>query len=115
MWTKFIAWVRVWAGNIWGKTTTLLLAASGIMGGVLAVPAVHDLLAGFPWFPYLTAAVGLLGFLGRLWAPPPPAVPIQEGTSATVNEATNTITLQPAAPLSDAVIQAAAKQPDVQP
>lgn len=108
VWQQF----RAWAGRIWGKTTTLLLAVSAFMGSMLAMPEIHDLLAGFPWFPYMTAIVGIAGFFGRLWAPPPPSVSITPGTNATIVD-DHTVTIQTATPLPAATVQAAVEAPNV--
>lgn len=104
--------LKAWAGNVWGKTTTLILAACAFLSGVLAIPEVHSLLVGFPWFSYLTAGIGLLGFVARAWVPPPPSVAITEGTNATMVDA-NTVLIQTPAPLPAATVQAAVEAPNV--
>lgn len=103
---------RIFIGNVWGKTTTLALSLSGIMGGALAIPGLQPLLSGFSWFPYLTVAIGVLGFVGRTWAPPPPAVSMPEGTMATKVD-DNTIVIHTEAPLPTAVVEAEKTMPNV--
>ncbi len=111
MWAK----IRAKLGNIWGEFTTQTLAVIGVIQYVTGLQDVKTLLAGQPWVGTATTALLVLNIaaiLLRRYSPPPPSVAIQEGSKATVLS-DNTIAIQTQAPLSDAVVEAAATKPDV--
>ena len=85
--------IKAWVADLWGMTTTMVLAIL-----VAAVPALNAIDAALlpAWAKLCIALAGVGVAVLRVVAPPPPAIPVKQADSMVVDHAQGTITISKA-------------------
>lgn len=99
--------IRESIGKIWGATTTLLLAAGAAIDPILQGidPAI---LQSAPWLKWVVFGLAIAMALLRVFAPPPPALPIHIDDQVEVDHAAGTVTVTKATAMPANVVTKAA-------
>lgn len=89
--------IREAIGAIWGRLSTLILAASTAVMAIGNAPEVAPLFNSIPNLRVYVAIAAAIVIFGRFWAPPPPAVTIKRDDAVSVDRESGTVTITKAA------------------
>lgn len=95
--------IRQFIGNVWGHTTTQLLALAVAVQPVIAA-ADPSLVATYPWLRWAVLGMAIAIAALRVWAPPPQSIVVKQGDSMNVDHANNLITIATAADIPASVV-----------